>query len=82
MKNISCRQDFFILLIISCDMFVIYRKWKWFFIEHMQSKWYQEGGQKDTLEQARGPPGDAQDSQSDATHGAPQGNIAPWLSWG
>ena len=38
----------------------------------MQSKQYQEGGQKNTLEQARGPPEDAQGCQSYATHRAPQ----------
>ena len=32
---------------------------------------------RNTLEQARGPLGDAQDSQSDATHGAPQDITAP-----
>jgi hypothetical protein len=38
----------------------------------MQSKQYQDGGQKNTLVQARGPPEDAQGSQSYATHRAPQ----------
>jgi hypothetical protein len=38
-------------------MFVIYKKWKKKIIEDMQSKQYEEGGQKNTQEQARGPPG-------------------------
>jgi hypothetical protein len=42
------------------------------FFKHMQSKQYQEEEQKNTLKQARGPPEDAQGSQSYATHRAPQ----------